>query len=51
MKAKSNFSELLDESTRKGGKRIFAAIAIFIGAFLIWSLSCMGGAIVCLLNS
>lgn len=50
MKAKGNFSRLVEESAAKGTMGIFAAITVFIGGFVIWSASCMGGAIVSLLN-
>jgi hypothetical protein len=50
MKAKGNFSRLAEESAAKGTMGIFGAITIFIGAFVVWSASCMGGAIVNLFN-
>ncbi len=50
MKAKGNFSRLVEESAAKGTMGIFGAITIFIGAFVVWSASCMGGAVVNLFN-
>lgn len=50
MKAKSNFSRLVEESAAKGAMGFFGAITIFIAAFVLWSAACMGGAIVKLLN-
>jgi len=50
MKAKSNFSQLVEESTAKGSIAIFSGIAAFIGGFVAWSVSCVGGALISLLN-
>lgn len=50
MKAKSNFSRLVDESAGKGTMGFFGAITIFIGTFVVWSAACLGGAIVNLFN-
>lgn len=50
MKAKSNFSKLVEESAAKSTIGIFGAITIFIGGFVVWSAACMGGAIVQLLS-
>ncbi|MCM2359223.1 MAG: hypothetical protein NDI77_13830 [Geobacteraceae bacterium] len=50
MKAKGNFSKLVDESAGKGTMGFFGAVAVFIGAFVVWSAACMGGAIVNLFN-
>ena len=50
MKAKSNFSSLVEESAAKGTIGVFGAVTIFIGAFVVWSASCLGGAIVNLLS-
>lgn len=50
MKAKSNFSKLVEESATKGTIGIFGAITLFIGGFVAWSAACMGGAIVNLLS-
>ncbi len=37
MKAKSNFSVLVAETTAKGSLAIFAGIALFLGGFITWS--------------
>lgn len=50
MKAKGNFSRLVEESAAKGTMGLCGAITIFIGGFVVWSVSCMGGAIVNLFN-
>jgi hypothetical protein len=50
MKAKGNFSRLVEESAAKGTMGVFGAIAIFIGGFVVWSASCMGGAIIKMLS-
>lgn len=50
MKAKSNFSKLVEESASKGTMGVCGAITIFIGAFVVWSAACVGGAIVNLLG-
>lgn len=50
MKAKSNFSKLVEESAAKSAIGFFGAITVFIGGFVAWSAACMGGAIVNLLH-
>ncbi len=50
MKAKSNFSQLVEESAARGTMGVIAAITVFVGAFVVWSASCMGGAIINLFN-
>jgi hypothetical protein len=50
MKAKSNFSSLVEESAAKGTIGLFGAITLFIGGFVVWSASCLGGAIVNLIS-
>ena len=50
MRAKSNFSGLVEESVAKGTMGVFGIIAIFIGTFVVWSAFCMSGAIVSLIN-
>jgi len=50
MKAKSNFSSLVEESAAKGTIGLFGAITLFIGGFVVWSASCLGGAIVSLIS-
>ena len=37
MKAKSNYSVLLAETTAKGSLAIFAGIAVFLSGFITWS--------------
>jgi hypothetical protein len=37
MKAKSNFSNLVAETTAKGSLAVFAGLAIFMGGFIAWS--------------
>ena len=50
MKAKSNFSSLVEESAAKGTIGLFGAITLFIGGFVVWSASCLGGAIISLVS-
>lgn len=50
MKAKGNFSRLVEDSAAKGTMGLFAAITLFIGGFVVWSISCVGGAVVNLFN-
>jgi hypothetical protein len=37
MKAKTNYSVLLAETTAKGSLAIFAGVAVFLGGFITWS--------------
>jgi len=37
MKAKSNYSILLAETTAKGSLALFAGVAVFLGGFITWS--------------
>jgi hypothetical protein len=37
MKAKSNFSTLVAETTAKGSLALFAGIGIFLAGFITWS--------------
>ncbi len=37
MKAKTNYSVLLAETTAKGSLAIFAGAAVFLGGFVTWS--------------
>lgn len=37
MKAKSNFSTLVAETTAKGSLAIFAGIGVFLAGFITWS--------------
>ncbi len=37
MKAKSNFSNLVAETTAKGSLAVFAGLTIFMGGFVAWS--------------
>jgi len=46
MKAKSNYSRLVETSAVTGTVGIFGGITIFIGAFAVWSACCMSSAIV-----
>ena len=46
MKTKQNYSSLMEEATAKGIIGVYGAIVAFIGAFAVWSVLCMGGAIV-----
>ncbi len=50
MKAKSNYSSLVEEAVAKGTIGGIAAVTIFVGAFFVWSATCLGGAVVSLLN-
>lgn len=47
MKAKSNFSTLVAETTAKGSLALFAGIGIFLAGFITWSAA---GAISALIN-
>lgn len=49
MKVKENHSSLAEEAAAKGAMGLFGGIAVFIGGFVLWSASCMGGAIIDLL--
>lgn len=46
MKAKSNFSQLVAQSSAKASLALFAGITIFIGGFVTWSLASLVGGIV-----
>lgn len=46
MKAKQNYSSLMDEVAAKGVIGVYGAIVVFIAAFAVWSFLCMGGAII-----
>jgi hypothetical protein len=37
MKAKSNFSTLVAETTAKGSLALFAGIGVFLAGFITWS--------------
>jgi hypothetical protein len=50
MKAKSNYSSLVEETVAKGSIAGIAVITVFVGSFFIWSATCLGGAVVSLLN-
>jgi hypothetical protein len=50
MKAKSNYSSLVEEAAVKGTMGGIAAVTIFVGGFLVFSASCLGGAIVSLMS-
>lgn len=50
MKAKRNFSRLVEDSAAKGTMGLCAAIMVFVGVFVVWSISCVGGAVVNLFN-
>lgn len=50
MKAKSNFSTLVAETTARGSLAIFAGASIFLAGFVSWSAASAVGAIVNLLN-
>ena len=50
MKAKSNYSSLVEETVAKGTIGGIAVVTIFVGSFFIWSATCLGGAVVSLLN-
>lgn len=47
MKAKSNFSTLVAETTAKGSLALFAGIGIFLAGFITWSAA---GAISAIIN-
>jgi hypothetical protein len=50
MKAKNNFSNLVAETTAKGGLAVFAGIAVFLGGFIAWSAATAIGGLVSLFN-
>jgi cytochrome c oxidase assembly factor CtaG len=50
MKAKSNYSSLVEEALAKATMGGIAAVTIFVGVFFVWSVTCLGGAIVSLLG-
>jgi hypothetical protein len=47
MKAKSNFSTLVAETTARGSLAVFAGITIFLSGFVTWS---AGSAVVSLIS-
>lgn len=47
MKAKSNFSTLVAETTAKGSLALFAGIGVFLAGFITWSAA---GAISAIIN-
>ena len=50
MKAKSNYSSLVEEAVAKGTMGGIAVVAIFVGSFFVWSMTCLGSAVVSILN-
>ena len=46
MKTKQNYSSLMEEATAKGIIGVYGSIVVFICTFAIWSVLCMGGAII-----
>lgn len=50
MKAKSNFSTLVAETTARGSLAVFAGITIFLAGFITWSAASAIGALVHLLS-
>lgn len=50
MKAKSNFSTLVAETTARGSLAVFAGIAIFLAGFVTWSAASAIGALVSLFS-
>ncbi len=50
MKAKSNFSNLVAETTAKGSLAVFGGITIFMGGFIAWSAAGAVSAIMGILN-
>ncbi len=50
MKAKSNFSTLVAETTAKGSLALFAGIGIFLAGFITWSAAGAISAVINLFN-
>jgi hypothetical protein len=46
MKAKNTFSHYLEKSTANSAIVVFGAAVVFLGGFIVWSASCVGGACV-----
>jgi hypothetical protein len=46
MKTKQNYSSLMEEATAKGIIGVYGAIVVFISTFAVWSVCCVGGAII-----
>lgn len=46
MKAKNSFSHFVATTSAKGTMGMFGAIGVFLTVFVIWSISCFGGALV-----
>lgn len=50
MKAKSNFSTLVAETTARGSLALFAGVTIFLAGFVTWSAASAISAIIGLFN-
>jgi len=50
MKAKSNFSTLVAETTAKGSLALFAGIGVFLAGFITWSAAGAISAVISLFN-
>lgn len=46
MKAKNTFSHFLEKSTANTAIVVFGAAVLFLGGFIVWSASSLGGAVV-----
>lgn len=50
MKAKSNFSTLVAETTARGSLAVFAGVSIFLAGFVTWSAASAVSALINFIN-